>query len=263
MQAWHVSELEDPFKKRVDANPAICVLTMILFFFLALSSLSNAEPVFRNMEPLSTTPDAHNVYKRDSGTGFTVSGSCTTSRSGGVNDVRNTGSGPINITYRNCGSRNICEKLANDVYIAGSGNVYISTSSTNNCGALVNNVHDSGSGQIYLKYGIEREEEHQEITSNESDTDDEGTNDTHEEQGMTLTTTTDPRNLHLSRAEVIPIYIDLLQKVRKVVKLFKRSPTKHDMYLQSCERRYRQRIKPYFKLPLSLEQSSGYDRQIS
>ncbi|GBO27889.1 hypothetical protein AVEN_241640-1 [Araneus ventricosus] len=57
MHAWHVSELEDPFKKRVHANPAICVLTMILFFCLALSSLSNAEPVFRNMEPLSTTPD--------------------------------------------------------------------------------------------------------------------------------------------------------------------------------------------------------------
>ncbi|GBN16231.1 hypothetical protein AVEN_66934-1, partial [Araneus ventricosus] len=71
-----------------------------------------------------------------------------------VNEVRNTGSGPINITYRNCGSRNICGKLANDVYIVGSGSVYISTSSTNNCGALVNNVYDSGSGQIYFKYGI-------------------------------------------------------------------------------------------------------------
>ncbi|GBL81611.1 hypothetical protein AVEN_93407-1 [Araneus ventricosus] len=32
--------------------------------------------------------------------------------------------------------------------------------------------------------------------------------------------------------EVIPEYNDLLQKVRKVVKLFKRSPTKYDMYLQ-------------------------------
>ncbi|GBM35636.1 hypothetical protein AVEN_244522-1 [Araneus ventricosus] len=49
---------------------------------------------------------------------------------------------------------------------------------------------------------------------------------------MTVTTTTDPRNLHLSRTEVIPRYHDLLQKVRKVVKLFKRSPTKYDMYLQ-------------------------------
>ncbi|GBM74688.1 hypothetical protein AVEN_77554-1 [Araneus ventricosus] len=32
--------------------------------------------------------------------------------------------------------------------------------------------------------------------------------------------------------EVIPRYNDLLQKVRKVVKFFKRSPTKYDMYLQ-------------------------------
>ncbi|GBM49832.1 hypothetical protein AVEN_191236-1 [Araneus ventricosus] len=83
---------------------------------------------------------------------------------------------------------------------------------------------------ILYKKNIEREEEHQEITSNESDTDDEDTNDTHEEQGVTVTTT-DTRN-HLSRAEVIPRYNDLLQKVRKAVKLFKRSPTKSDMYLQ-------------------------------
>ncbi|GBN43736.1 hypothetical protein AVEN_49868-1 [Araneus ventricosus] len=54
---------------------------------------------------------------------------------------------------------------------------------------------------ILYKKNIEREEEHQEITSNESDTDDEDTNDTHEEQRVTVTTTTDPRNLHLSRAE--------------------------------------------------------------
>ncbi|GBM61783.1 hypothetical protein AVEN_18342-1 [Araneus ventricosus] len=83
---------------------------------------------------------------------------------------------------------------------------------------------------MLYKKNIEREEEHQEITSNESDTDDE-TNDTHEEQGVTVTTTTDPRHLHLSRDEVIPRYNDLLHKVRKVVKLFKRS-TKYDMYLQ-------------------------------
>ncbi|GBN73751.1 hypothetical protein AVEN_44348-1 [Araneus ventricosus] len=56
-------------------------------------------------------------------------------------------------------------------------------------------------------------------------------NDSHEEQEVTVTTTTDPRHLHLSRAEVIPRYNDL-QKVRKVVKLFKRSPTKYYMYLQ-------------------------------
>ncbi|GBM35850.1 hypothetical protein AVEN_134664-1 [Araneus ventricosus] len=85
---------------------------------------------------------------------------------------------------------------------------------------------------ILYKKNIEREEEHQEITSDESDTDDEDTNDTHEEQGVTVTKTTDPRHLHLSRAEVIPRYNDFLQKVRKVVKLFKRSPTKYDMYLQ-------------------------------
>ncbi|GBL98120.1 hypothetical protein AVEN_84614-1 [Araneus ventricosus] len=85
---------------------------------------------------------------------------------------------------------------------------------------------------ILYKKNIEREEEHQEVTSNESDTDDDDTNDTHEEQGVTVTTTTYPRHLHLSRAEVIPRYNDLLQKVRKVVKLFKTSPTKYDMYLQ-------------------------------
>ncbi|GBN73327.1 hypothetical protein AVEN_41244-1, partial [Araneus ventricosus] len=63
------------------------------------------------------------------------------------------------------------------------------------------------------------------------DTDD-NTNDICEEQGVTVTTTTDSRHLHLSRAEVIPRYNDLLQKVQKVVKLFKRLPTKYDMYLQ-------------------------------
>ncbi|GBO18779.1 hypothetical protein AVEN_266086-1, partial [Araneus ventricosus] len=192
----------------------------------ALFSLSNAEglfrlPLHRNMDPLSTNPDAHNVHKRD--TGFIVSGSCTTSRSGGgydvhnagsgvchldygdckpsnssgggrsiqkihnvynagsgniyiaycgpstsreemihniynggsgqyhimyvtsdtnihrrlVNDVRNAGSGAINISYKNCGSRNICGKLANDVYIQASGNVIVSTSSGDSCGPLV------------------------------------------------------------------------------------------------------------------------------
>ncbi|GBM09116.1 hypothetical protein AVEN_45489-1 [Araneus ventricosus] len=119
---------------------------------------------------------------------------------------------------------------------------------------------------ILYKKNIERGEEHQEITSNESVTDDEDTNDTHEEQGVTVTTTTDPRHLHLSRAEAIPRHNDLLQKVLKVVKLFKRSPTKYDMYLQYmkvCERRYRQRIKPYFRPQHTLEQSSGYDRKIS
>ncbi|GBM19070.1 hypothetical protein AVEN_236898-1 [Araneus ventricosus] len=85
---------------------------------------------------------------------------------------------------------------------------------------------------ILYEKNIEREEERQEITSNESDTDDEDTNDTHEEKGVTVITTTDSRHLHLSRAEVIPRYNDLLQKVRKVVKLFKRSPTKYDMCLQ-------------------------------
>ncbi|GBM32495.1 hypothetical protein AVEN_156591-1 [Araneus ventricosus] len=80
---------------------------------------------------------------------------------------------------------------------------------------------------ILCKKNIQREEEHQEITSNESDTDDEDTNDTHEEQGVTVTSTTDPRHLHLSRAEVILRYNDLLQKVPKVVKLFKRSHTKY------------------------------------
>ncbi|GBN06391.1 hypothetical protein AVEN_236635-1 [Araneus ventricosus] len=84
---------------------------------------------------------------------------------------------------------------------------------------------------IFYKKNIEREEEHQEITSNESDTDDEDTSDTHEKQGVTVRTTTYSHHLHLSRAEVIPRYNDLLQKVRKVVKLFKRLPTKYNMYL--------------------------------
>lgn len=84
---------------------------------------------------------------------------------------------------------------------------------------------------ILYKKNIEREEEHQEITSNESDTDDEDTDDTHEEQGVTVTTITDPHHLNLSRTEIIPRYNDL-QKVRKVAKLFKRLPTKYDMYLQ-------------------------------
>ncbi|GBO11528.1 hypothetical protein AVEN_145055-1, partial [Araneus ventricosus] len=71
-----------------------------------------------------------------------------------VNDVRNAGSGSINITYKNCGSRNICGKLANDIYIKASGGVNVSTSSGKSCGPLVNNVYDTGSGRIYLRYGI-------------------------------------------------------------------------------------------------------------
>ncbi|GBM29657.1 hypothetical protein AVEN_224314-1 [Araneus ventricosus] len=116
---------------------------------------------------------------------------------------------------------------------------------------------------MLYKNNTEREEEHQEITSNESDTDDGETNNTYEEQGVTVTTTTDFRHLHLSRAEVIPRYNDLLQKARKLVKLFKRSPTKYDMYLEKYQRRYRRRIKPYFRLQHTLEQSFGYDRKIS
>ncbi|GBN00416.1 hypothetical protein AVEN_8972-1, partial [Araneus ventricosus] len=72
-----------------------------------------------------------------------------------VNDVRKGGSGSINITYKNCGSRNICGKLANDIYIGGSGSVNVSTSSDKSCGPLVNNVHEAGSGRIYLQYGTE------------------------------------------------------------------------------------------------------------
>ncbi|GBO41435.1 hypothetical protein AVEN_173329-1 [Araneus ventricosus] len=83
---------------------------------------------------------------------------------------------------------------------------------------------------ILCKKNIEREEEHQEITSNESDTDEENMNDTCEEQGVTVTT--DPRHLRPSKAEVIPRYNDLLHKVRKMVKVFKRSPTKYDMHLR-------------------------------
>ncbi|KAJ8720677.1 hypothetical protein PYW08_006142 [Mythimna loreyi] len=61
----------------------------------------------------------------------------------------------------------------------------------------------------------------------DSDTDDEDTtDDSLGEQGVSVTIT-DP-----SSAELIPRYDDLLQKVRKVVQLFKRSPTKYDIYLQ-------------------------------
>ncbi|GBN73862.1 hypothetical protein AVEN_189450-1 [Araneus ventricosus] len=88
---------------------------------------------------------------------------------------------------------------------------------------------------ILYEKNIGREEEHQEKNSNKSDIDDEDTNDTHEIQGVTVTTTTDPRHLHLSRAEVILRYNDLLQKVRKMVKLLERSPTKYDMHLQKKE----------------------------
>ncbi|GBN26014.1 hypothetical protein AVEN_141626-1 [Araneus ventricosus] len=83
---------------------------------------------------------------------------------------------------------------------------------------------------ILYKKNIEREQEHQEITSSKLDTDD--TTDTHEEQGETVTKTTDRRHLHLSRAEIIPRCNDFLQKVRKVVHLFRRSPTKYGMYTQ-------------------------------
>ncbi|GBN15569.1 hypothetical protein AVEN_102150-1 [Araneus ventricosus] len=132
---WHVSELRVTFEKRVNANSTICVLTIELFFRLDLFSLSNAEPLFRlplhrNMEPVSTNPDAHYVYKRDSGTGFTVSGSCTTSRSSGGYDVHNTGSGDCHLSYGDCSASNssgggvYVEKI-HDVYNAGSGNIFI------------------------------------------------------------------------------------------------------------------------------------------
>ncbi|GBO13666.1 hypothetical protein AVEN_119764-1, partial [Araneus ventricosus] len=70
-----------------------------MFLCLALFSLSNSESLFRNMEPLSTNPDAHCVNKRDSGTGFAVSGSCTTTRSSGGYDVHNPGSGDCHLSY--------------------------------------------------------------------------------------------------------------------------------------------------------------------
>lgn len=57
------------------------------------------------------------------------------------------------------------------------------------------------------------------------DIDDEDTEETNEEQGLTVTIDRQP-------AEVIPGYNDLLIKVRKVVRIFRGSPTKEDMYLQ-------------------------------
>lgn len=39
-------------------------------------------------------------------------------------------------------------------------------------------------------------------------------------------------NIDRQSAEVIPDYSDVIQKVRKVVKLFRKSPTKDDTYLQ-------------------------------
>lgn len=85
---------------------------------------------------------------------------------------------------------------------------------------------------VLYKNNEDKEEQHPETTSNESDTDDEfTTNDAVEEQGVTVAIM-DPRHPYRSKAEIIPRYNDVLEKVRKVVKLFKRSPTKHDMYLQ-------------------------------
>lgn len=83
---------------------------------------------------------------------------------------------------------------------------------------------------VLYKKNEEKAEDHLATTSNESDTDDEDTTND-DEQGVTVTIA-DPSHPYLSKPEVIPRYNDILQKVRKSVKMFKRSPTKYDMYLQ-------------------------------
>ncbi|GBO33314.1 hypothetical protein AVEN_275454-1, partial [Araneus ventricosus] len=85
-------------------------------------------PLHRNMEPLSTNPDAHNVYKRD--TGFIVSGTCKTSPSSGGYDVHNPGSDDCHLSYGDCSSSNSSggggsiQKI-HDVYNEGSGSLFI------------------------------------------------------------------------------------------------------------------------------------------
>lgn len=75
------------------------------------------------------------------------------------------------------------------------------------------------------KKKIEREVELTEKTLADLDIDDDDTEETNEEQGLTITIDRQP-------AEVIPGYNHLLIKVRKVVRIFRGSPTKEDMYLQ-------------------------------
>ncbi|GBP47783.1 hypothetical protein EVAR_24034_1 [Eumeta japonica] len=94
-----------------------------------------------------------------------------------------------------------------------------------NCYQQLCYAHDLQLAVVDVLYK-KRDEEAITPRTNESDTDDEDIDDDAlDEQGVTVTT-------EISRAEVIPKYRDILQKVRKVVKLFKRSPTKYDMHLQ-------------------------------
>ncbi|GBM54103.1 hypothetical protein AVEN_247714-1 [Araneus ventricosus] len=110
---------------------------------------------------------AYNVYKQDIEIGYTVSGSCTTSRSGGgYYDVYNRGSGNCYINYGDCsaststvpGSANAGGYWIHNVNNAGSGTIFItycdeSTSSVpSNDKELMNNVRNEGSGKIYIKY---------------------------------------------------------------------------------------------------------------
>ncbi|GBM35757.1 hypothetical protein AVEN_108957-1 [Araneus ventricosus] len=165
---------------------------MKLFFCLALFSLSSAEPLFRfplhrnksvryHLEPVGKPVEVDLLTRKsddsapfrehlsvnpdDIGIGYTVSGSCTTSRSsGGSYDVQNRGSGNCYISYGDCsesassvpGSTNIGGFWIHNVYNAGSGSISITyceeSSVPSNGKELINNVQNAGSGKVYIKY---------------------------------------------------------------------------------------------------------------
>ncbi|GBM35788.1 hypothetical protein AVEN_108978-1 [Araneus ventricosus] len=109
---------------------------------------------------------AHNVYKRDIGAAFAVSGSCTTSTSSdrNANDVYNRGSGNCYIKYGDCSSSTTSMRSnanfggIHDIHNEGSGNIYIEhcdasiSSVPSNGKELIHNVYNAGSGKIYIKY---------------------------------------------------------------------------------------------------------------
>ncbi|KAJ2948892.1 hypothetical protein O0L34_g5823 [Tuta absoluta] len=80
------------------------------------------------------------------------------------------------------------------------------------------------------------------ITTEESDNDEDDEVDAIE-QGVTVSINSTP-------TEMTPRYDDLLKKVRKVVKIFKRSPTKNDLFLQKY---VRERGGPQKELSLILD----------
>lgn len=81
---------------------------------------------------------------------------------------------------------------------------------------------------LYKKNTEERQQSPQEAEEKLSTSDDEDEDyddDLSEDHALSVT-------LNLPPAEVVPNYNSLIKKVRKVVKIFKKSPTKNDTYLQ-------------------------------